>query len=164
MSAQIKKRFYLSKGDSKKLNERLKISNIRLELSDKTIEYVELKSGEIIYLIDKKPEIIEINNKMVPFLTSKLILQLPRLYVDQGAVPHIINGADVMAPGVTKIVGELKEGVLAVVVDQSNNRPLAIVEILDDWSLLMKDKHGKIARNLHHFNDKIWKVVSELLR
>ncbi|MGB9729667.1 MAG: DUF1947 domain-containing protein [Thermoprotei archaeon] len=164
MSAQIKKRFYLSKGDSKKLNEQLKINNIKLDLSDRIIEYIELKSGEIIYLIDKKPEIIKINNKMMPFLTSKLILQLPRLYVDQGAVPHIINGADVMAPGITKIVGELKEGMLAVVVDQLNNRPLAVVEILDNWSQLIKDKHGKVARNLHHLNDKIWRVVAELLR
>ncbi len=69
-----------------------------------------------------------------------------------------------MAPGITKIVGELKEGMLAVVVDQSSNRPLAIVEILDNWSQLIKDRHGKVAKNLHHLNDKIWKVVTELLR
>lgn len=164
MSAQIKKRFYLSKSDTKKLVERLKLNNIKIDVSDKNIEYIELKSGEIIYLVNGKPELVEINNRIMPFLTSRLILQLPRLYVDQGAVPHIINGADVMAPGVTKIAGEVKEGVLAVVVDQLNNKPLAIVEILNNWLQLMETRHGKIAKNLHHINDKLWKVTIELLK
>lgn len=164
MSTQIRKRFRLSKSDSKKLSDRLKVANIELDLSSKIVEHVELKSGEILYLVDGKPELIEINNKIIPFLASKIILKLPRLYVDQGAVSHIINGADVMAPGVTKVIGELKEGELAVVVDQTNNKPLSVVEIMSNWEESFKAKHGKVAKNLHHVNDKFWKIALELLR
>jgi len=164
MSTQIRKRFRLSKSDSRKLSDRLKSMNIELDLSDKNVEYVELKSGEIMYLVDGKPELIEINNKIIPFLASKIILKLPRLYVDQGAVPHIINGADVMAPGITKVIGELKEGELAIVIDQSNNKPLSVVEIMSNWGESFKAKHGKVAKNLHHVNDKLWKTALELLK
>jgi len=164
MSTQIRKRFRLSKSDSKKLSDRLKAINIELDLLGKIVEHVELKSGEIIYLVDGKPELIEINNKIIPFLTSKIILKLPRLYVDQGAVSHIINGADIMAPGVTKVVGKLKDGELAVVVDQSNNKPLSVAEIMSNWEQSFEVKHGKVAKNLHHVNDKFWKIALELLR
>ncbi len=164
MSTEIKKRFRLSKSDSKRLFDELKTIGIELDLYNKTIEHVELKSGEIIYLVDGKPELIKIGNRIIPFLTSKIILRLPRLYVDQGAVPHIVNGADVMAPGITKVTGELKEGQLAIVVNQTSNKPLSVVEIMNNWSQSLEAKHGKVAKNLHHINDKFWKIALVLSR
>lgn len=86
---------------------------------------------------------------------------LPALVVDMGAVPHIAGGADVMRPGVREFRGGFKRGEILVVRDERNLKPIAIAEALEDEEKCEAMAKGKIAENLHHVNDRIWKFVQE---
>ncbi len=92
---------------------------------------------------------------------AEILRDLPTIIVDMGAVPHIVNGADVMRPGVREFRGKFKQGEILVVRDERNLKSLAITIALKDLDECISLKKGKIAENLHHANDKIWKFVQE---
>ena len=159
----IRKRFKLSKKNVRDISRRLVDFGFTLTLKE-DLEYLELRSGEKLYLLRNKPLIIEMGNEYIPSLFSCNLFKLPVIWVNHGATPHIINGADLMAPGVVKVVGQLAEGKVAVVTEQSKNIPLAIVKVLGNWDEMLRVGRGKIARNIHHINDKVWRAVMEVMK
>jgi len=88
---------------------------------------------------------------------------LPRIVVDMGAIPHVVNGADVMAPGVVRVEGEFVEGSLVVVVDENHEQPLAVgssVFSTDIIERMVKNKEkGKVVISLHHAGDSFFKAT-----
>jgi len=87
---------------------------------------------------------------------------LPAMIVDMGAVPHIAKGADVMRPGVREFVKEFTKGEIVVIKDERNLKPIAIALALENIDKCKVLKKGKIAENVHHVNDKIWKFVQNI--
>ena len=96
----------------------------------------------------------------VPYLSIRGILKYGAkkgyLTVDMGAVPYVINGADIMAPGITDGDLALKKDSLAWVRDENNSQPLAIVRLLKDMEEILNERKGKAATNLHYVGDKLW--------
>ena len=84
------------------------------------------------------------------------------MIVDMGAVPHIVNGADVMRPGIKDFRGEFDEGDFVVVRDERNLRPLAVAIALVGLEECRAMKRGKVAKNIHHVNDRIWKLMRRI--
>jgi len=89
---------------------------------------------------------------------------LPALVVDMGAVPRIAGGADVMRPGIRIFIGEFERGDILVVRDERNLRPIAIASALEDRGVCEAMERGRVAENLHHVNDRIWRLVQEQKR
>ncbi len=87
---------------------------------------------------------------------------LPKILVDMGAVPHICNGADVMAPGIVGVQEDFNKGELVVVIDERNRKPIAIAESLFDSKTAKTLKKGRIFKNLHHVGDDVWSVIKRL--
>jgi len=83
--------------------------------------------------------------------------------VDEGAVKHLLNGANVMAPGITEVSGFSKGEVVAVW-NPSKETPLVIGEALMDSREIMKVRRGRAIKNLHHAGDEIWELCLEYLR
>ena len=75
-----------------------------------------------------------------------------------GAVKHILNGADIMAPGIVRIIGDFKKGDLVLVVDEKYGKPLAVCEALYSSEEISKMSKGKVLKNLHYVGDKVWKL------
>ncbi len=76
--------------------------------------------------------------------------------VDQGAVPYVCNGADIMAPGVVGVGSDVeKEGFVAVK-EEKHDRILAVGIALLDKEDVEKTKKGKVVKNLHWVGDPIW--------
>ena len=100
----------------------------------------------------------------VPILSIRGILEYGatkgHVTVDMGAVPYVVNGADIMAPGIVDGDQGLKKGSLAWVRDENNEKPLAIVRLLDDLRTILEIKRGKAATNLHYIGDKLWNAES----
>ncbi|MEM3653310.1 MAG: PUA domain-containing protein, partial [Candidatus Bathyarchaeia archaeon] len=93
------------------------------------IEVMELKANERIIFIDSNPFIVQINKKLYPSLIFKDALdKLPKVIVDMGAIPHICNGSDIMAPGIKKIEGSFEPGSVVLVIDEKYSKPIAIGE------------------------------------
>jgi len=128
------------------------------------IEVIGVK-GRNVYFIDGSPMLVISNNTMFPTLIfDRYINSLPKVVVDMGAVPHMCNGADVMAPGIVEINGEFEKNDLVVVVDERNRQALAIAQALHNSEELKNLKKGKIFKNLHHVGDDIWNLIKKFLQ
>ncbi|MCS7145367.1 MAG: PUA domain-containing protein [Nitrososphaerota archaeon] len=91
-----------------------------------------------------------------------VIANLPSLVVDMGAVAKIAGGADVMGPGVVEVRGEFGEGGLVVVRDERHGKALAVCRALVGSVSLQPRSRGKVAENLHHPGDRIWRAAERL--
>lgn len=97
----------------------------------------------------------------LPALLSENV-QLPKVVVDMGAVSHIANGADVMAPGIYDLDKKLVKGKLAVIIDQKNLMPLAVGQMLLDAETILEINKGRAIDTLHYVGDPLWKLAKEL--
>ncbi len=120
-----------------------------------------LEVGEIpnarVYFVKGKPLIANFKDILIPTLLFDKALQLlPRITVNMGAVPHICNGADLMAPGIVKIEGDFKPDDYVLVTDERHQKPLAVVIALTDSQTARSSERGKVAKNMHYVGDGLW--------
>ncbi len=158
--SEIKRRHFLREKEATQLlndfYEKLKIDPEKLFGGKIQVEEAISETGKI-YFINNKPLLAAFNNTLVPTLFSNEILDaFPKIVVNMGAVPHLCNGADLMAPGVVKIEKDYNKGSYVVVADERHNKPLAIAIALEDSNTTRSMTHGKIARNIHYVGDKLW--------
>lgn len=157
----IKKRHPLSSKDLKSLLEEAK--HVCLSLAEhidkkKDIELVEIAGGERIYLQNGKPILIGLEKSVMPSLAmpQSLLETIPKVVVDMGAVPFVVNGADVMAPGIRSVADDVKVGDVVLVVDERHSKGLAVGILLMTREEILQKKKGKAIKNVHHVGDEIW--------
>jgi len=115
-----------------------------------------------IYFINGKPLIAKFKNILVPtLLYDKILSSLPKITVNMGAVPHICNGADLMAPGIVKIQDDFQTNDYVLVIDARHQKPLAVVIALTDQKTARNLKHGKVAKNIHYVGDTLWNQLKK---
>ncbi len=90
------------------------------------------------------------------------IKALNYVVVDEGAVKHILNGADVMAPGITEATAFNVDDLVAVW-NPAKNAPLCVGKALMSSEDIMKVRRGKAIKNLHYAGDDIWKTCLEFI-
>lgn len=116
-----------------------------------------------IYLARRIPIVYEADGKLRPTLLFQGHIRcLPRVVVDQGAVPYVCRGADVMRPGVKKLEGEFEEGALVAVVDEKHGKAIAVGHSLRRSEALLEARRGPVVKVQHHVGDKLWKVLRTL--
>lgn len=138
------------------------------------VEVGELEGGRVIYIVDKIPalyraEVQGLGEVIIPtlYLVHKSpmgqgVAQLyPRLVVDAGAVKHILNGADVMRPGIKRVEGDFDKG-QPVLIEDEKGRIIAIGISLYSRKELEAMEKGKTVYNAHYLGDKLWKLSLEL--
>jgi len=97
---------------------------------------------------------------LAPVLTNTSALDgMPRIVVDMGAVPHVVGGADIMAPGIRKVSGEFAEMQFLAVVDEKHGKYLAVGRALVGSGPMAATKKGKVVENVHYVGDLIWEVI-----
>ena len=109
---------------SKDLNRQLGHYNINLSKKDQ-VELLEDEKLKLI-LINKEPSFFYYQGREVPtlkYLQSHDLLK--KITVDMGAVKFVVNGADVMRPGITEIE-EIPKDDFIVVIDENNKKPLSV--------------------------------------
>lgn len=121
------------------------------------IDEAEMEDGTIVYLLGDFIILAKRGGTLFPTLRSQAIDPLPSVVVDMGAVPHICDGADVMAPGVVEVRGEFESGELVVVRDERYGKAIAVGRALvNSWNLRSMGR-GRVVKNLHHVGDRLWK-------
>lgn len=94
-----------------------------------------------------------------PFFTVLGAIELaPKkrvVVVDSGAVRFVVNGADIMNPGIVSADPEIAAGDLVVVAEERHKKPLAIGRALIPGTEMKGE--GKAVKSLHHVGDLIWK-------
>lgn len=136
-----------------------------MELDDVEVVIIE---GELrLYLAEGVPFVAALpDGTLVPhlFLLSRRgHCFLPKIVVDSGAVEPIGRGADVLAPGVRRVVGEFKSGAIVAVINESE-RLAAVARSLYSSEEISQARRGKVALTLHHPNDPLWKLGLSLIR
>ncbi|HIP25974.1 MAG TPA: DUF1947 domain-containing protein [Archaeoglobus profundus] len=149
------KRYMLRKKETKVIIKQLKeTTGIEIKGEMERVEF----NDEVVILVDGEPIILEYEGKYY-FTVYGLLKFRPergKIVVDKGAMPHIINGADVMKPGIIYADESIKKGEFVYVVVEEKETPLAIGIALVDGKE-MKNGKGKAVKNIHHLKDKIWK-------
>ena len=160
------RRHFLKKREARSLLDELAERGISVEgLRGAPVEVAEAPDGARIFIINGVPLIAEKGGEKFPLLTAESALKdMPALVVDMGAVPHICNGADVMAPGVVEIRGEFGDGALVKVLDEKHGKAIAIGKALHASDEIRSMGRGKVVENLHYVGDKLWRLVKELSR
>jgi predicted RNA-binding protein (TIGR00451 family) len=88
---------------------------------------------------------------------------LPKYQVDRGAVPFVLGGANIMAPGLTSAGGMMDdvptESVVAVMV-QGKEHAIAIGVTTMSTEEIRKVNKGNAVENTHWLNDGLWTLRS----
>ena len=153
-------RTILKDRDSKPLVEDLnKIPGFEHLSRKSRIETETAKSSEIIF-VDGLPVAFKKEGQFVPVLTNTAALEkMPRITVDMGAVPHVVGGADIMAPGIRKVEGTFREKELVVIVDEKHGKFLSVGRSLLGSEALAATKKGKVIVNVHYVGDVVWETI-----
>ncbi|HKZ94929.1 MAG TPA: DUF1947 domain-containing protein [Candidatus Bathyarchaeia archaeon] len=165
MPETMRRQFLREKDAAKLLDEfsgklRIDLKEL-LQTKKPSVEVAENPDAELIYL-GGKPLAARLKGVLVPtLLFEKALLRLPKIVVNMGAVPHICNGADVLAPGVVKVDGAFLANDFAVVVDERHRKPLAVVIALVDSEAIRGLARGKVAGNLHYVGDALWSLLKK---
>ena len=143
-------------------SEKLRVDFKQIFKSKVDMELVETDFAEI-FLINSMPLLVRIKEKILPTLAFNEIFALtPKVVVDMGAVPHVCNGANVMAPGIVRFEGEFKKGDFVFVVDEKHGKTIAIGEAAYDVDAAKKVAEGVVIKNVHFVGDKLWNFIKKL--
>ena len=165
MMVKIKNRYRLKSKDIKKIKYELQNSFNCDFFSDKsTVEIGEFDEIKIIF-IDREPCFIIYDNHTI-FTLHGLNKYKPKnnyVIVDMGAIKFVINGADIMAPGIVDADNKIKENDQVWICDEKNNKPLAVGIALMTGDQMIIKKKGKAVKIIHHVGDKMWNFVAKSL-
>jgi len=160
----VKKRHSIRKSATADLRHRLEEEigeSARLFSADR-IERVDTDTAVRIYLLDRRPLLLEYDGEGWIFPTVRGCIERPfperRVVVDQGAIRFVANGADIMRPGIVSVSPDIRAGAPAQVVEERHGKPLAVAVALFDADDVESLEKGKAFRNVHYVGDEIWNL------
>lgn len=120
--------------------------------TDEKASYI-LRNGVPVFQVDR--------NKYTP--TVKCVHMVPsilkKVYVDKGAIKHLINGADLMAPGLlhsTSVFPSVAVGELVSIYGHGKDTALGVGEVLMDNAQVNEQKTGVAVKMTSHLGDKAY--------
>lgn len=144
---------------SKEISEELKPYKITISKKDQ-VELLEDKHR--IILLNQKPAFFYYEEQLVPtlkFLQGNNVLR--NIVVDMGAVKFVVNGADIMRPGIVEMDEEIIKNDFVAIVDVNNKKPLAVGLALYDGYKMKGMTSGKVVKNIHYVGDELWKYDAQ---
>ncbi len=144
----------LRKKEAKKVIEEVSKYGVKVEKGEVDKALID---NTVVLLYNGKPAFLEIDGRIY-FTVYGVMMFKPekwKVVVDEGAMPYIINGADVMKPGIVYADEEIKRGDFVYVLVENKESPIAVGIALCDGTEMRKGK-GKAVKNVHHLKDKIW--------
>lgn len=155
------KRHFMKSSDIKKLKREVLMrfgdSNGEMLFPKKSrVEKVQISDDETAYFVNERLQLLIIKKQFIPslFAIYEVEITLPAVYVDQGAVPFVLKGADVMVPGITESDEFAKGDVVVVFYEETKSKSLGVGIALMSSDEIKKTTHGKAIKSLHHLKDK----------
>ena len=108
-------------------------------------------------------EFVQTGEVFFPYLGSQATLALfPQAFVDEGAIKFLLNGADVMRPGMRKFDDWGPAGRMVVVREEKKGRAIAVGPSAVASEEARGMTKGGCIRNVHHLGDKYWNLHRSL--
>ena len=161
MDFKIKNRHRLKKKEISNIVNKIKneFNSNFLDLKS-VVETGFYKNTQFIF-IDYKPYFMFYNDR-ITFTLIGLYNYKPKnnyIIVDMGAVKFVINGSDVMRPGIVDSDKNIKPNDIVWICDEKNKKPLAIgVAIISGIDMIKKEK-GKAVSIFHYVGDNLWDFI-----
>ena len=161
------KRYFLKAKEAKSLlrksSEKLQVDLEQILNVKPIVEVIETDFAEVL-LINGKPLLAKADENIFPTLIfDKAFASMPKVVIDMGAVPHVCDGANIMAPGIVRFEREFKRGDLVSVVDEKHGKPIAVGKIIYDVDTAEKVKQGIVVKNIHFVGDKVWNFIKKMV-
>jgi PUA-domain protein len=158
----IKKRHSIRKDEMALILEELKnqIGEGAELFRAERMEKVETDSPFTLYLVNRHPLLMRYHDWVFPTLKGALERPFPqrRVTVDQGAIPFLVNGADVMRPGIRSVTDDVKARAPVVVAEEVHGKPIAVAVSLYDAEQIRQETKGKMCKTIHFVGDLLWRL------
>jgi malignant T-cell-amplified sequence len=154
------KKWVLSHRDSTEMISRIESAlNLSMDLPKSAqARCAEPEDGVVFIGLDGF-EFVQSGDRFLPFLGSPGTLALfPAAVVDEGAIRFLLNGADVMRPGIRKLDDWGEAGRVVVVKEEKKGRAIAVGESMVSSAEARGMAKGGCIRNLHHVGDRFWSL------
>jgi len=152
------KKWVLSRRDSLEMIRAVESSlGVKLELTRSSQASCEEPEDGVVFVHLGEMVFVKAGETFVPFLGSADTLSLfPSATVDAGAIKFLLNGADVMRPGVRVFDQWGDTGKTVVIREEGKGRAIAVGRSTvssDEASAMAK---GVCLKNIHHVGDRYW--------
>ena len=158
------KKWVLSRRDSAEMVGKIESSlKMTLDLPRSVqAECAEPEDGVVFVSLDGL-EFVQAGDRFIPFLGSQDTLALfPGAVVDEGAIRFLLNGADVMRPGIRKLDDWGDAGRFVVVREEKKGRAIAVGLSTVPSAEAKAMSRGSCLKNLHRVGDKYWNLHKSL--
>lgn len=158
------KKWVLSRRDSLEMTEKIESSlGVKLDLSRSSQANCEEPEEGVVFVHFGGIIFVETGDSFFPFLGSADALALfPSVMVDEGAIRFLLNGADVMRPGIRKFDPWGDKGMTVVVKEEKKGRAIAVSSSLVSSGEAGRMSKGACLKNLHHVGDRYWNLFKTL--
>ncbi len=157
---KIKSRHHLKGSESKKIMNAIgPLMEDPSRLTGASLEIAETETEFDLIFVKDKPLLMSFEGE--PFFTVRGALLLSPnkklVVVDSGAVKFVVNGADVMSPGIVEADLKIEPGDMVVIVEERHRKPFAIGRALVSGAE-MKGERGKAVTSIHYVGDEVWNM------
>lgn len=129
-------------------------------------ELEDVRNMAKLVILNDVPALIELSDgsKIPTLVLVKLsgLEGMQYVVVDEGAVKYVLNGADVMAPGIT-MTSDFRKGELVSVWSPTRESPLCVGRAIMSSDEITTIRKGRAVENIHHAGDRVWKICLERL-
>ncbi len=140
---------FLSGKEKKELNEKLP-KGYSVEKKDDIKE-----KNDLLYKNEEKYLIIK-ENKFLPHLKSINEKEYKAIYVDKGAIPFVIKGADIMRPGIRRIDENILKDEIVLIKDDTHSKTVAIGFAEFNSEDMKAQEKGKSVKIYHYVSDNYY--------
>ena len=158
------KRWVLSRRDSVEMIGKIESSlGLTLDLPKSAQAQCAEPGDGVVFVSLDSLEFIQVGDKFIPYLGSQQTLALlPAAVVDEGAIRFLLNGADVMRPGIRKLDDWGGAGRFVVVREEKKERAIVVGLSTVTGAEAQAMSRGSCLKNLHHVGDKYWNLHKSL--
>ncbi|VDK44878.1 unnamed protein product [Anisakis simplex] len=118
-------------------------------------------------IADSEGNVLFVKPRDLPYIPSLRLLHkypfmMPQQQVDKGAIKFVLNGSQIMCPGLTspgaKMTDNIPKDVVVAVMAEGKQHALAIGVMKKSTEEIRAINQDIGIENIHHLNDGLWKV------
>lgn len=105
---------------------------------------------------NKEKFLIVLDGKFLPHLKSVPEGCFKAVYVDRGAIPFVIKGADLMRPGIRVIDDGFEKDEIVLIKDEEHKKTIAVGFALFSSKDMQSQEKGKSVKVFHYVGDSFY--------
>ena len=158
------KKWVLSRRDSTEMTSTIEAAlGVKLDLSRSAQASCEEPEEGVVFVHFGDMVFVKSGETIVPFLGSPEALALfPFATVDEWAIKFMLNGADVMRPGIKSFDQWGDADRIVIVKEEKKGRAIAVGKATVSSTEAQAMAKGVCLKNVHHLGDRYWTIHKQV--